>query len=190
MAFGVAISTFHGLGASPFDTLTFNISTIANFDLGITMFIFNGLFLLIYFLKYKNKDIYISIIVIFLFSISVNLFVKLLTPFIVNNELWFRLILFIVGFMLTNVGIAMVEISSLSKTAYECFNAFVSNTFFKKMSYGKSRIIVDISVSAAAALLGIIFINSIGSSGIGTIFYMIFTGPCVQILMKLMSTKK
>ena len=28
MALGVAVSSFHGLGASPFDSLTFNVSSV------------------------------------------------------------------------------------------------------------------------------------------------------------------
>lgn len=184
MTFGVAISSFHGLGASPFDTLTFNVSKILELDLGLVMIICNLIFLLIYFLYKKNKDIYISLIVVFVFSLLVSIFVKLLTPILVIDELWFRLILFLLGFVFTCVGIAFIEVSSLSKTAYECFNTFVFEKILYKLNYAKARVIVDVSLSAIAAILGLIFIHSTGDAGLGTIFYMVFTGPVVQFLMK------
>lgn len=184
MTFGVALSSFHGLGASPFDTLSFNLHKITEIDLGIVMIIMNAVFLLIYFMYKRNKDIYISVIVVLLFSLLVSFFVKILTPIIVIDDLWFRLILFLLGFIFTSIGIALVEVSSLSKTAYECFNSFIHDKVFKKMSYGASRVIVDVTLSLSAAILGLVFLNSTGDAGLGTIFYMIFTGPVVQFLMK------
>lgn len=193
MAFGVALSTFHGLGVSPFDTLTFNVSKITNIDLGIIMLIFNGVFLLVYFLINRNKDIYLSVIVIVLFSLFVNLFVGLLstyiyipTLYVVVDGLVSKIFLFALSFIFTSIGIAMVELSNLSKTAYECFNSVIYKKVFKKLSYGASRMIVDISVAVISAVLGLAFIKSTGDAGLGTIFYMIFTGPFVQLLMKIM----
>ena len=52
------------------------------------------------------------------------------------------------------------------------------------MSYGANRVIVDVTLSLSAAILGLVFLNSTGDAGLGTIFYMIFTGPVVQFLMK------
>ena len=54
MALGVAVSSFHGLGASPFDSLTFNVSSIANQDIGTIMFIFNTIFVSLFFISYRN----------------------------------------------------------------------------------------------------------------------------------------
>lgn len=193
MSFGVALSSFHGLGVSPFDTLTFNVSKITNIDLGTIMIIFNSAFLLVYFLMNRNKDIYISVIVVFLFSLFVNLFVYLLSsiivvqvPLVLVSRLGSRIILFILSFIFTAIGIAMVELSELSKTAYECFNSVIYKKVFKKLSFGTSRMIVDISVTVISAILGLVFINSTGDAGVGTIIYMIFTGPFVQLLMKIM----
>ena len=193
MTFGVALSSFHGIGVSPFDTLTFNVSKITNIDLGTIMIIFNGAFLLVYFLVNRNKDIYISIIVVILFSVFVNTFVYLISTFIINLIPpmvvggWIgKIVLFILSFIFTCIGIAMVELSNLSKTAYECFNSVIYKKIFNKLSYGTSRMIVDISVTVISAILGLAFINSTGDAGLGTIFYMIFTGPFVQLLMKIM----
>ena len=50
MALGVAISSFHGLGAAPFDSFNFNVANITNLQIGTTMFIYNSFFVLLFFI--------------------------------------------------------------------------------------------------------------------------------------------
>ena len=70
MALGVAISSFHGLGASPFDSLNFNVASITNLEIATTMLIFNAIFVLLFFIIHRNKDNYLSVICLFAFHFS------------------------------------------------------------------------------------------------------------------------
>jgi uncharacterized membrane protein YczE len=140
MALGVAISSFHGLGASPFDSLNFNVASITNLEIATTMLIFNAIFVLLFFIIHRNKDIYLSIICLFAFSFLVDTFIKLLSYIFIIDDLWFRIIQFILGFTLTAIGIAFVEESTLSRTPFECFVAVMDKIVFPKLDYAKSRI--------------------------------------------------
>ena len=184
MALGVAVSSFHGLGASPFDSLTFNVSSIANQDIGTIMFIFNTIFVSLFFIIYRNKDIYLSIICIFAFSILVDAFVAVLSLIFVLDDLWFRVVLFVLGFTLTAIGIAFVEESTLSRTPFECFVAVMDKIIFPKFDYAKSRIFTEVIVTALGAILGLLFMNGLGNVGIGTAIYMLCTGPAVHFFIK------
>ena len=184
MALGVAISSFHGLGASPFDSLTFNISSILNLEIGTVMFIFNSIFVSLFFIIYRNKDIYLSVICIFAFSILVNAFVSVLNLVFVINDLWFRIVLFVLGFMITAIGIAFVEESTLSRTPFECFVAVMDKIIFQKFDYAKSRIFTEVIVTVVGAILGFAFMGELGNVGIGTAIYMLCTGPVVQFFIK------
>ena len=184
MALGVAVSSFHGLGASPFDSLTFNVSSIANQDIGTIMFIFNTIFVSLFFIIYRNKDIYLSIICIFAFSILVDAFVAVLSLIFVLEDLWFKIILFVLGFTLTAIGIAFVEESTLSRTPFECFVAVMDKIIFPKFDYAKSRIFTEVIVTVVGAILGFAFMGGLGNVGIGTAIYMLCTGPVVQFFIK------
>lgn len=186
MAFGVSISSFHGLGASPIDSFVFNFSEIFELKVGTTMLIFNSLFVILFFAIYRNKDIYLSIICVAAFSILVNFFVSLLGPLMFTDALWFRIVLFILGFTLLAIGIAFVEESTLSRTPFECFVAVMDNlTVFKRFDYAKSRIVTEVGVTLIGGILGLIYLGELGNVGIGTAIYMLCTGPLVQIFMRL-----
>jgi uncharacterized membrane protein YczE len=184
MALGVAISSFHGLGASPFDSLNFNVASITNLEIATTMLIFNAIFVLLFFIIHRNKDIYLSIICLFAFSFLVDTFIKLLSYIFIIDDLWFRIIQFILGFTLTAIGIAFVEESTLSRTPFECFIAVMDKIVFPKLDYAKSRIITEVLVTALGAVLGLIFMDGLGNVGIGTAIYMFCTGPVVQLFIK------
>jgi uncharacterized membrane protein YczE len=184
MALGVAISSFHGLGASPFDSLNFNVASITNLGIATTMLIFNACFVVLFFLIHRNKDIYLSIICLFAFSFLVDAFITVLNYVFVINDLWFRIIQFILGFTLTAIGVALVEESTLSRTPFECFVAVMDKVVFPKLDYAKSRIITEVLVTVVGAVLGLLFMDGLGNVGIGTAIYMICTGPAVQFFIK------
>ena len=138
----------------------------------------------LFFIIYRNKDIYLSIVCIFAFSILVDAFVAVLSLIFVLDDLWFRIILFVLGFTLTAIGIAFVEESTLSRTPFECFVAVMDKIIFPKFDYAKSRIFTEVIVTALGAILGLLFMNGLGNVGIGTAIYMLCTGPAVHFFIK------
>lgn len=189
IALGISLSSLHGLGASPYDTVTLNISLITNIQAGIIIFIFNALFLILYFIKFKNKDIYMSIIVLFTLSFFVDGFIYLLTWKVFNidfSQMWLRIVLFVIGFLSNALGVSLIENTKVSKSALECFVTFMNHTLLKKVSYSTSRIIVEVSFTIVGGVVGLIFLKSLSNVNIGTIIYMIASGPMIGIFMKLL----
>lgn len=189
IALGISLSGFHGLGASPYDTITLNLSLVTNISAGYFIFIFNAIFLILYFTKFKNKDIFVSIIVLFTLSSLVNLFIYLLSSNWINlqiNYIWQRILFFILSFFANAFGVSLIENTKVSKSAFECFVTFINKTVLKKVSYSSSRVIVELVFTLIGACIGLVFLRNISNANIGTIIYIVGSGPMIGVFMKIL----
>ena len=182
IALGISLSGFHGLGASPYYTITLNLSLVTNISAGYFIFIFNAIFLILYFTKFKNKDIFVSIIVLFTLS-------SLLSSNWINlqiNYIWQRILFFILSFFANAFGVSLIENTKVSKSAFECFVTFINKTVLKKVSYSSSRVIVESVFTLIGACIGLVFLRNISNANIGTIIYIVGSGPMIGVFMKIL----
>lgn len=184
MALGIVIHFKHHLGASPLDALISNLSKAIKIDVGLVTLIINLSFALLYFIIFKNKDIYLTVIGVFVLSPLISLFNHLLTSDITTPLS--KIFHFILAMNIVDFGIALIYSTDLSNSAWECLAIVTNKYVLKNVEIGLSRAILETSTALVALLIGIIFLNDVGDLYIATIPLMLFTGFLVNFYHKIL----
>ena len=163
------------IGMSPFDTATLAFQEFFNIaGFGDASFILHLSFAVIMLLLYKKlnikvKDIFISILCIFLITRLISLY----SEFIKLTILDFSYITFLVAFITLNFGLFLMSKSNMIIAPYD--KLVVEISLFVKKELGIIRTICDSLLIVVVVLLILLSIVTTTIS-IGTVFITVFTG--------------
>ena len=184
MAFGVSLCFQCKLGAGSIDALNKNITDAINSEyitVGRIVIIENLLFVLLYFIVFKTKDVILPIIVTFCLGTLIDLFNMII---IVGDNIIIRVLLFIVAINFVCLGVSLMVYNKMSPSAFECLTLIV-NKFLTKLSFGTCKVIIEIVITILAAIIGLVFLKGFGEVSIATLIIMIFQGPFIDLYLKL-----
>lgn len=177
LTLGVSLSIQAGLGVSPVSSLAYALVFTTGLSIGITTVLANILFILVQIILNKRiniKDFILQLIisVVFGFFMDATLFiVQLLPP---PESIVLRCVYLIISLFVVSAGLIGYFTAKLPLMPYDALTYVISERF--KLKFSKAKIMGDLLNVFVSATLGLVFIKSFGSIGIGTIVAAYFIG--------------
>lgn len=187
MSLGISFSIYADLGVSPVSSLSYAVTLVTGISVGtitvFTHFFYIGVQVLITrVLDMKDAAIQLAIAFLFGFFIDASLFlVRLVLPTPTNLAIqWLYLI---ISLFLIAIGLTGYTNVNFTLMPYDELTNVISKHFH--MTYGHARIVGDVSNVLLALAIGLIFLGTLGSIGIGTVVAAVSVGRILNGLMKL-----
>lgn len=177
LTLGISLSIQAGLGVSPVSSLAYALLLTSGLSIGITTVIANVFFIIVQAILNKRidvKDFLLQLIISFLFGFFMNatLFLVQLLPAPVSIVL--RCVYLVISLFVVSVGLIGYFTAKLPLMPYDALTYVVSERF--KLKFSKAKITSDLLNVCIAAALGLVFIQSFGSIGVGTLVAAYFIG--------------
>ncbi|MEK5145718.1 DUF6198 family protein [Psychrobacillus sp. FSL K6-4615] len=177
LTLGVSLSIQAGLGVSPVSSLAYALVLTSGLSIGITTVLANILFILVQIILSKRMDIkdlmlQLIISVVFGFFMDATLFLVQLLP--TPESIVLRCVYLIISLFVVSAGLIGYFTAKLPLMPYDALTYVISEQF--KIKFSKAKITGDLVNVFVAALMGLVFIQSFGAIGIGTIVAAYFIG--------------
>jgi len=184
LSLGVSFSIQAGLGVSPVSSLAYAFSLTVGLSIGITTVLANVLFIIIQAILIKQiklKEFVLQLVIAFLFGIfmDVTLFIVQLLP--TPETIVFRCLYLIISLFVVACGLLGYFTAKLPLMPYDALTHVVSERF--KLIFSKAKITSDLLNVCVAGVVCLIFIQSFGSIGIGTLAAAYFIGKILGWMM-------
>lgn len=185
LSLGVSLSIQAGLGVSPVSSLAYAFALTTGLSIGFTTVIANVLFIVIQVLINKRialNEFVGQLIISFLFGFFMDatlLFVQLLpTP----ETIFTRIVFLIVSLFVVATGLIGYFTAKLPLMPYDALTHVFSEKF--NLKFSKTKISSDLINVCVAGAICLIFIQSLGSIGIGTLVAAYFIGKILGWMIK------
>ena len=187
MSLGVSLSIYADLGVSPVSSLAYAISLVTGFTVGsitiLTHFIYIGLQILIS-KKIDMKDILVQLLIAFLFGFFIDSSLFLVRRFVpVPATLLMRWLYLLISLVVVAFGLTGYTNMDFTLMPYDELTHVISNHY--QISYGRARVIGDLSNVILALAIGFVFLSSWGSVGLGTVVAALVVGRMVNLLTEI-----
>lgn len=195
ICFGIALIT-NSLAISLLVHSVFGVSTLSSLPLvlsellpdisfGMTNFIVQSVLLCILMLITKQpKFSYLfSFVIAFVFGLLCDFFEAAVSP-LPQTLLIYRLLYFVIGWLLISFGAALFIKSSMPLMPFDEVVADLSRYF--KVEVKKIKTACDAIFVSSALILSFTFLHKLSGVGIGTIFMAFFTGSLTQYFLNLL----
>ncbi len=180
-SFGVVLMLYSGSGISAISSVPFAFSEVLpQLSLGTWTYIFQGLLVLsLMLLRKKFVPQYLfSFVVGFVFGKLLD--VNELWIHILPDELWIRIIYFVISYLLISFGIALSNRCRLPVTPTDLFPRELSVII--NVPYSKIKISFDVICLAVTAAMTVFFLGHLEGLGIGTILAAFTMGKAVGMI--------
>ncbi len=177
LTLGVSLSIQAGLGVSPVSSLAYALVLTSGLSIGITTVLANILFILVQIILSKRLDIkdfilQLIISIVFGFFMDATLFLVQLLP--APESIVLRCVYLIISLFVVSAGLIGYFTAKLPLMPYDALTYVISEQF--KIKFSKAKIIGDLVNVFVAATMGLVFLQSFGAIGIGTIVAAYFIG--------------
>ena len=177
LTLGVSMSIQAGLGVSPVSSLAYALVLTSGLSIGITTVLANILFIIVQFILNKRidiKDVILQLIISFVFGFFMDgtLFLVQLLP--TPESIVLRYVYLIISLFVVSAGLIGYFTAKLPLMPYDALTYIISERF--KIKFSKAKITSDLLNVCISAALGLVFIQSFGSIGIGTLVAAYFIG--------------
>ena len=177
LTLGVSLSIQAGLGVSPVSSLAYALVLTSGLSIGITTVLANILFILVQIILSKRMDIkdlmlQLIISVVFGFFMDATLFLVQLLP--TPESIVLRCVYLIISLFVVSAGLIGYFTTKLPLMPYDALTYVISEQF--KIKFSKAKITGDLINVFVATIMGLVFIQSFGAIGIGTIVAAYFIG--------------
>lgn len=177
LTLGVSLSIQAELGVSPVSSLAYALVLTSGLSIGITTVLANILFILVQIILSKRMDIkdlmlQLIISVVFGFFMDATLFLVQLLP--TPESIVLRCVYLIISLFVVSAGLIGYFTAKLPLMPYDALTYVISEQF--KIKFSKAKITGDLINVFVAAIMGLVFIQSFGAIGIGTIVAAYFIG--------------
>ena len=185
LSLGVSFSIQAGLGVSPVSSLAYGFTLTGGLSIGMTTVLANILFIFCQVIINKRIDIKeftLQLLIAFLFGffMDATLFIVQLLP--TPETIIVRCIYLLISLFVVSFGLLYYFTAKLPLMPYDALTYVISERF--KWKFSKAKITSDlINVSVAGAVC-LIFIQSFGSIGFGTLAAAYFIGKILGWMMK------
>ncbi|WP_087972024.1 YczE/YyaS/YitT family protein [Oceanobacillus rekensis] len=185
LSLGVSFSIQADLGVSPVSSLAYAFSLSSGLSVGMMTVVANILFIIIQVILSKRFDIkeaIVQLMIVFLFGFFMDATLFLLRLFPTPESLLMRWGFLVISLFVVAVGLLGYFSAKFPLMPYDELTHVVSERF--NMQFSKAKISSDLLNVGVAGLVCIIFIQSLGAIGIGTLIAAYFIGKIVGLLMK------
>lgn len=177
LTLGVSLSIQSGLGVSPVSSLAYALVLTSGLSIGVTTILANILFIIIQVILNKRidlKDFILQLIISFVFGffMDATLFLVQLLP--APESLVIRFMYLVISLFVVSAGLVGYFTAKLPLMPYDALTYVISERF--NLKFSKAKITSDLLNVVVAAVLGLVFIQSFGSIGIGTLVAAYFIG--------------
>lgn len=155
------------------------------FSFGIAEYAFQAALLLLTIVvmrKFRISYLF-SFVTAVIYGAFLDLFIKLL-GFIPHEQLWIRILFFVIGAVLCSVAVSLLFHTYISPEVYELFVKEVSGKFGVKLS--KFKLVYDCSSCLLGILMSFLFFGfgKFEGIGIGTVICAVVNGPLIGFFGK------
>lgn len=177
LTLGVSLSIQSGLGVSPVSSLAYALVLTSGLSIGVTTILANILFIIVQVILNKRidlKDFILQLIISFVFGffMDATLFLVQLLP--APESLVIRFMYLVISLFVVSAGLVGYFTAKLPLMPYDALTYIISERF--NLKFSKAKITSDLLNVIVAAVLGLVFIRSFGSIGIGTLVAAYFIG--------------
>jgi len=185
LSLGVSFSIQANFGVSPVSSLAYAISLTAGLSIGITTVLANILFIIIQVILNKRielREFAVQLLIGFLFGFFMDATLFLVQLFPTPETLLSRIAFLGISFYIISVGFLIYFTSKLPLMPYAAMTYVISDRF--NMKFSKAKIMCDLLNVIVAGAVCLVFIQSFGSIGFGTILAAYFIGKILGQLMQ------
>lgn len=184
LSLGVSFSIEAGLGVSPVSSLAYAFTLTSGLSIGITTVIANVLFIICQVVFNKRidlKNFMLQLLITFFFGffMDATLFIVQLLP--TPETMIFRWFYLVISLFVVSFGLLNYFTAKLPLMPYDTLTFVVSERF--KLKFSKAKISSDLVNVFVAAIICLVFIQSFGSIGVGTIIAAYFIGKILGWMM-------
>jgi uncharacterized membrane protein YczE len=188
ICYGVASVISARIGTSAADAINTNVSYLTPLTVGQSIGIMSVVFVLLSFMISKRVIIFSSLIFAFILTPGVDFFFYDVIEVFYPTDLWFRIISFIVGVLLMNLGSALTIVSKLPLTPYDQITMSLVEIFKKPL------IVIRFSLEFVMLVIGIILGIRSGylyeTVSIGTILFALSGAPLIRYFIFMLNGGK
>ena len=177
LTLGVSLSIQAGLGVSPVSSLAYALVLTTGLSIGITTVLANILFIFVQIILNKRidiKDFILQLIISILFGtfMDATLFLVQLLP--APESIVLKCVYLIISLFVVSAGLIGYFTAKLPLMPYDALTYVISERF--NIKFSKAKITGDLLNVLVAVTLGLVFIQSFGSIGFGTLIAAYFIG--------------
>ncbi|MBE7122208.1 YczE/YyaS/YitT family protein [Bacillus cereus] len=177
MSIGISMSIQAGFGVSPVSSLAYASTLTIGLSVGVTMALANVLYIIIQVILSKRMELneFVSqFIISFLFGFFMDATLFLVQLFPTPGTIFARSVYLIISLFVIAVGLMGYTTAKLPLMPYDALTYAISEKF--NLKFGKAKILSDLINICVAGAICIVFIQSLGSIGIGTLIAAYFIG--------------
>lgn len=187
---GVSLYKLSSLGQDSLSGMILSIQYLINIEkisYTVCYIVINSLFLIMMILFARNKINVGSIINLLLTGTFCDIFMHIFGTFnMLNPNLFLRIIYGILGLIIISFGIALYGGANLGIAPYDSLPLIV-NKYCPKLKYKYARMLIDLSCTVVALIIGVIILKRNDIININTILTFIVMGPLISIFSKLIN---
>ena len=161
-----------GLGSDAFNVMTQGLSDTLGIQTGNAFYVIQGAMLLLVLALRRREIGFGTLFGTFLIGLIMNLWSALLTPLLAAAGVGVRLCCAAAAPVVTGLGISLVKKSGFGLTPCDILT-LIFHSWLPRMQFRTVRMLYDGAMFLAGVLLG-------GTIGVGTVFSVLLTGPCIQ----------
>lgn len=184
LSLGVSFSIQADLGVSPVSSLPYAFALTSGFSIGIMTIVANVLFILIQIALSRRidvKDFTVQLIISFMFGFFMDFTLFLVQLFPAPETLLIRWLFLIISLFIVAFGLLGYFSAKFPLMPYDALTYVISDKF--KLKFSKAKVSSDLLNVCIAGLVCIIFIQTLGAVGIGTIVAAYFIGKILGWIM-------
>lgn len=185
LSLGVSLSIEADLGVSPVSSLAYAFALTSGFSVGAMTVVANVLFIIVQvFLskRFNLKESIVQLIIAFLFGFFIDITIKIVQVLPTPESMIMRWGFLILSLFVVAIGLLGYMTAKLPLMPYDELTYVISEKF--NMQFGKAKISSDLINVCIAGFICIMFIQSFGSIGIGTLVAAYFIGKILGWFIK------
>lgn len=182
---GVTFSIKADLGVSPVSSLGYAIALITTISVGTAIFLTNLIYIALQYLisrKFDGKNYLLQLVSSLLIGVSIDASLALGSILPEASHWGLKIGYLIISLFIVAIGVFLYVNARFPPGAYDALIPVVSEKWHK--TFGQAKTISDLTNIAVSGLLCLLFIQTLGSIGIGTIISAYFTGKIIGVLIK------
>ena len=185
LSLGVSFSIQANLGVSPVSSLAYAFALSSGLSIGMMTIAANVLFIILQVIiskRFNMKESIVQIMITFLFGFYMDFTLFLLQLLPTPESVVMRWGFLVISLFVVAIGLLGYFSAKFPLMPYDELTHVISERF--NMKFSNAKISSDLLNVGVAGLVCIIFIQSLGSIGIGTLIAAYFIGKIVGWLMK------
>lgn len=185
LSLGVSFSIQANLGVSPVSSLAYAFTLSTGISIGIMTVAANVLFIIIQIILSKKlnvREASVQLLIAFLFGFMMDITLALLQVFPAPETWVMRGVFLVTSLFVVSLGLLGYFSAKFPLMPYDELTHVISEKF--NMQFSKAKITSDLLNVLAAGLICIVFIQSLGSIGVGTLIAAYFIGKITGFMMK------